>query len=194
MISFCFCPDRNSKSFRLRSVIFLRFAAARRSNASQTPHWITSSGFSLCALALYQVPANDTDTGTCSLSNSRSFVAYLPFEVSSTASKSNTIACGYVLVLFVGTSYREMLVFPALDQFKTNRENRLRSPQSALVHHLPCEPPFRFSYFFGYCFFLSLRTILLIMIITIIIIIIIITIIIVVGFYGALKEFSMRLQ
>ena len=149
----------------------------------------------MCSGSLSKVPANETDTGTCSLSNSRSFVAYLPFEVSSTASKSNTIACGYVFVLSVGTSYRQMpgdFVFPALDQFKTNRENHLRSPQSALVHHLPCEPPFRFSYFFGYCFFLSLRTILLIMIITIIIIII--TIIIVVGFYGALKEFSMRLQ
>ena len=118
-----------------------------------------------------------------------SFVAYLPFEVSSTAPKSNTIACGYVLVLFVGTSYRQMpgdFVFLALDQFKTNRENRFRSPQSALVHHLPCEPPFRFSYFFGYCFLLSLITILLIMIKIIIIIL--------VGFYGALKEFSMRLQ
>ena len=48
----------------------------------------------------FNVSANETDTGICWFSNNRSLIGCLRFDVSNTASKSKTIACGNVSVFF----------------------------------------------------------------------------------------------
>ena len=52
--------------------------------------------------ALSKMSASETDIGTCSLSNNRSFIARLRLLVSSNASISNPMACGKVSFFFFG--------------------------------------------------------------------------------------------
>ena len=74
-----------------------RMATALRTSAS--PNFrITSFGSlqQMCSSSLFKMSANKTETGTCSFSNSRSFVACSRLIASSNASKSYTMGCGNI--------------------------------------------------------------------------------------------------
>ena len=100
---FCCCFGRNSISCGMYRRMSSRMAAARHSDASQNLP-ISSLGSLLltCSGVLSKMSANETDIGMCSLSNNRSFIAFLRLPVSSNASISNTMACGKVSFFLFG--------------------------------------------------------------------------------------------
>ena len=87
-LRFCCCFGRNSISSGMYRRMSSPMAAARHSSASQNLR-ISSLGSLLlmCSGALSKMFANETDIGTCSLSNCISWIACLRLLVSSNASR-----------------------------------------------------------------------------------------------------------
>ena len=99
----CCCFGRSSISCGMYRRMSSRMAAARHSDASQNlPISSLGSLLLMCSGVLSKMSANETDIGMCSLSNNRSFIAFLRLPVSSNASISNTMACGKVSFFLFG--------------------------------------------------------------------------------------------